>query len=229
MRGNNADAIALNPADWGSPPLAREQLKLTVSNDPSKGITPACAGTTSQHSGSRSSRRDHPRLRGNNIAKTLGVSYSSGSPPLAREQHNSSNPLFSAPRITPACAGTTHRDIRPSGTSWDHPRLRGNNYLRAKLEVTQGGSPPLAREQRLRGLVQLPERGITPACAGTTSSCPVSDTDWRDHPRLRGNHRQSRTGGGAERGSPPLAREQPEICSELRAFPGITPACAGTT
>ena len=111
-------------------------------------------------------------------------------------------------RITPACAGTTTFLQISDEAVGDHPRLRGNNRNAEGISDRMLGSPPLAREQRVRIVKRIKSFGITPACAGTTNR------PWRcwyrswDHPRLRGNNTQTCRPPPATRGSPPLAREQ---------------------
>ena len=152
----------------GSPPLAREQLaELRTIRDNNR-ITPACAGTTGRPVRAGLLRRDHPRLRGNNVHPKVTVLSHSGSPPLAREQL-----LFGinddiGTGITPACAGTTDDNGQSLPEPQDHPRLRGNNMMEKIRYLSSLGSPPLAREQPFgRKGIMRPER-ITPACAGTT-------------------------------------------------------------
>ena len=99
-------------------------------------------------------------------------------------------------------------------------------------------------------LVQLvEERGIIPACAGSTLSCWQSMTIARDHPRMCGEHGTwylagaNQTGSSPHvrgalshpRGSPPRPGDHPRMCGEHRSFSwlrllaGIIPACAGST
>ena len=75
----------------------------------------------------------------------------------------------------------------------------------------------------------LKEQGITPAYAGNTCKNGVRLFKRRDHPRLRGEYYKRASGGGAGKGSPPLARgirvQHVNQSARLR----ITPAYTGNT
>ena len=74
------------------------------------GITPACAGKTFQFQGGHFPQKDHPRLRGENWAKTPLALLVHGSPPLARGKPTGQRKAAWWSRITPACAGKTLKD-----------------------------------------------------------------------------------------------------------------------
>ena len=168
MRGNNYICLFPSFFSLGSPPLAREQLKIKMFKGYQSRITPACAGTTTSAPAGHRVPGDHPRLRGNNpMTLKRGVEIR-GSPPLAREQPYWPERIASWIRITPACAGTTKWVTNQFDYPKDHPRLRGNNSRRATGKTQGIGSPPLAREQPADATVSTIETGITPACAGTT-------------------------------------------------------------
>ena len=127
-------------------------------------------------------------MRGNNLSYSAALFFRSGSPPLAREQ-----PLYGIEKrccqgITPACAGTTYRDIYAAAYRQDHPRLRGNNAAKMASDFDTAGSPPLAREQQRRRSAMTVFFRITPACAGTTMPSKLYTPHKQDHTRLRGNN-----------------------------------------
>ena len=131
--------------------------------------------------------------------------------------------------ITPARAGTTFLFPPCCTVAWDHPRSRGNNSAALRLTEANRGSPPLAREQ-LTCIIRLRNNGgITPARAGTTAFWFFCWRGFQDHPRSRGNNQRPILKLGRIRGSPPLAREQPQLIIVTIAIPRITPARAGTT
>ena len=132
-------------------------------------------------------------------------------------------------RITPARAGTTSLVVTFACMNRDHPRSRGNNFPISCLICLCRGSPPLAREQLLPLRPRFRHWRITPARAGTTEYHPVKVLPTRDHPRSRGNNQSATLTGISKSGSPPLAREQPELSARYPALTGITPARAGTT
>ena len=89
------------------------------------GVTPTCAGTAISLEHREILAKDHPRLRGYYIYKSINLKHYIGSPPLARVLRVmiSVNCFFF--RITPACAGTTDITRCLSISMEDHPRLRG--------------------------------------------------------------------------------------------------------
>ena len=129
-----------------------------------------------------------------------------GSPPLARGK-----PIFSLSippnvRITPACAGKTSMPRRDDDGKWDHPRLRGENFINGILLPVASGSPPLARGKPLSCNTCGRSRRITPACAGKTIPDIVFNPTSQDHPRLRGENAVVPIEIADRVGSPPLAR-----------------------
>ena len=168
LRGNNLFENFCHFLLSGSPPLAREQQGVVYGYYNQRRITPACAGTTDRGKSAECPNWDHPRLRGNNPARSMLAQRPMGSPPLAREQPWRKRLPRRRTRITPACAGTTRARINFDFRLQDHPRLRGNNLQSLTIFGAIPGSPPLAREQLHAPIVDEGRLGITPACAGTT-------------------------------------------------------------
>ena len=119
--GDGRDALA------GSPPLTRGPRVPPDKAPRAMGITPAYAGTTKASEMMSDDTQDHPRLRGDHEGTGQGTQSSPGSPPLTRGPRISRNRRWRCPRITPAYAGTTHRDCVDVGAAEDHPRLRGDH------------------------------------------------------------------------------------------------------
>ena len=69
---------------------------------------------------------------------------------------------------------------------------------------------------------------ITPACAGTSTSETLHGTNYRDHPRMRGDKGALAKKFDATVGSPPHARGQVQQADRAADLYRITPACAGT-
>ena len=111
----------------------------------------------------------------------------------------------------------------------DHPRLRGEYHPLYGDTLLLGGSPPLARGIHFCCDSLTSCNGITPACAGNTSRRPRMESDYRDHPRLRGEYQHERSRPDPSIGSPPLARGIPNPDPEWMKHYRITPACAGNT
>ena len=168
LRGEHDDGLHRPRLHGGSPPPARGALADVVTDQLVLGITPACAGSTSQRHRRPLSIRDHPRLRG--------------------EHPKSATCYLSRDWITPACAGSTRSNERPTACSWDHPRLRGEHCGCAVGSSDVPGSPPPARGAPTTAPTQEATLWITPACAGSTLEVCNALGDLLDHPRLRGEH-----------------------------------------
>ena len=145
-------------------------------------------------------------MRGDHDYEYMDGDIVTGSPPLARGPlaKRPNNPPYNG--ITPACAGTTSRSVRNTRRHRDHPRLRGDHDEYLSAVAWDWGSPPLARGPHSIGRHGVAVRGITPACAGTTTENLVPVFDAGDHPRLRGDHTNPLFYPKHPRGSPPLAR-----------------------
>ena len=91
------------------------------------------------------------------------------------------------------------------------------------------GSPPHARGILCRCRGCLDRFGITPACAGNTSSNYPLRGLLRDHPRMRGEYLNHNAHNCHIKGSPPHARGIPAEIQPPERMTGITPACAGNT
>ena len=170
----------------GSPPLARGTDSGHHRREQRPGITPACAGNRNMPGAKSPWRKDHPRLRGEQLSRDLSVPQSRGSPPLARGTVRSYASTVRDTGITPACAGNRTVAGWRTITRRDHPRLRGEQLFFFGIRQLLGGSPPLARgtAHRARGLIFA--KRITPACAGNRKRCFSQMHLTGDHPRLRG-------------------------------------------
>ena len=152
-----------------------------------------------------------------------------GLPPRARgrPRGHEREPVLDG--TTPACAGKTPRTGRRSGRPWDYPRVRGEDYTRAREDQADYGLPPRARGRQRRVEGYGGGQGTTPACAGKTARPRGGRRRIRDYPRVRGEDPAVKLLAVQPMGLPPRARGR----RRGRKFParanGTTPACAGKT
>ena len=116
----------------GSPPRVREKLNCLSAFIIDIRITPACAGKTKSFILFLKEAKDHPRVCGKNLVKTLLLSWIQGSPPRVREKLDKECDVKGTTRITPACAGKTIVGLINCPTHKDHPRVCGKNTKRSQ-------------------------------------------------------------------------------------------------
>ena len=193
------------------------------------GSSPHVRGALIRFSTKNIGRRDHPRMCGEH-PKTAEISLVvSGSSPHVRGARHFG--VCGKPRvgIIPACAGSTCRASSPRRCARDHPRMCGEHRaIHDHLSVNEGSSPHVrgAHLQQHRTVV---DRGIIPACAGST--CPLSDciAPQGDHPRMCGEHMSCRLYCQRRWGSSPHVRGARGGGMASVGRSGIIPACAGST
>ena len=250
LRGGNSGRSKRSRPGVGSSPLARGKLTGLLSHHRPQGIIPACAGETDHcHPGSSPSR-DHPRLRGGNLAYQWGTSsggriipacagetrWSVRRAPWPRDHPRlRGGNVGRAPhrrrrgRIIPACAGETCGGCSRSPGGRDHPRLRGGNYTMEQSRFLLWGSSPLARGKQHPGRPDGRRQRIIPACAGETATHGDDLCLSADHPRLRGGNPKTGVSTYADGGSSPLARGKLRCHRPGGRHSWIIPACAGET
>ena len=98
-----------------------------------------------------------------------------GSPPHARGKGDASLVICGMTRITPACAGKSKPAACRNEIAQDHPRMRGEKRWRGDCDGAGEGSPPHARGKVPLVLWIDATLGITPACAGKSTSLPCRE------------------------------------------------------
>ena len=176
---------------------------------PAAGLTPACAGTSTKTSTSCQTARAHPRVRGDVAPLEITQLAGRGSPPRARGRQLVGAGALRDHGLTPACAGTSRTAPPAANFGRAHPRVRGDVDFCDGCGFGDEGSPPRARGRLGRDRVADRAAGLTPACAGTSTS---------PDPRMVG-----------KRGSPPRARGRQVGANPPFDGFGLTPACAGTS
>ena len=220
---------ALPPRVMGSSPHTRGARRRNRRPDRGCRIIPAYAGSTSRRSPARSSRRDHPRIRGEHTELVSAHISVGGSSPHTRGARSSPTSHRSDGRIIPAYAGSTGDMAAQAAVPGDHPRIRGEHQCAGIRLGERSGSSPHTRgaPRRVHGVAVGP--GIIPAYAGSTPRCTKGRSSKRDHPRIRGEHIKGLWDGIKSGGSSPHTRgARPRILGFLFRK-RIIPAYAGST
>ena len=168
-------------------------------------------------------------MRGDDSGIPSPSSSIAGSPPRARGRRGRGGRRSATHGLTPACAGTTVKQPFRSTFQEAHPRVRGDDAAKGMESLTLEGSPPRARGRLTARKLDEIRRGLTPACAGTTTAQLVAAGVPRAHPRVRGDDRRRPGLQALGQGSPPRARGRRGDRAGPGRRPGLTPACAGTT
>ena len=131
--------------------------------------------------------------------------------------------------IIPAYAGSTSSNTASCRRARDHPRIRGEHYLRRHKGEKHAGSSPHTRGARPVG--QRPRRDprIIPAYAGSTRRPESATGCVPDHPRIRGEHVFREIWLCLQSGSSPHTRGAHSEAPGRGETPGIIPAYAGST
>ena len=167
MRGEQMLSDSVPTSVPGSSPHARGTDRLPCTGRRACRIIPACAGNRCWNAQIRYVRRDHPRMRGEQV-RYYGFPYPSpGSSPHARGTAGAHARVYGVVGIIPACAGnSTASKARRFPTTGSSPHARGT-------------------AERLHGTEF--RDGIIPACAGNRGQLP-SKCQWEcgSSPHARG-------------------------------------------
>ena len=174
------------------------------------GITPACAGKTLFVGIKIKSRRDHPRVCGENPSFFRLPSCIPGSPPRVRGKRVCAGIRCRASGITPACAGKTTLGNKRIAVAGDHPRVCGENTTSPFMIASVVGSPPRVRGKHTLNGKRMLCTGITPACAGKTPEVFAHSSQRGDHPRVCGENNIYLLCPLSYKGSPPRVRGKPK-------------------
>ncbi len=131
-------------------------------------------------------------------------------------------------RITPAGAGTCALCRSKLCFLEDHPRGCGDMVDSFASAWSSNGSPPRVRGHAVPECCRKRCPGITPAGAGTWYQAVSDIRRKKDHPRGCGDMSGAALRFSVSAGSPPRVRGHVACTDMAVAFPGITPAGAGT-
>ena len=170
----------------GSSPRVRGAAVWAYTVSGISGIIPACAGSSTSSSSDKNSRRDHPRVCGEQHRTTVCIRHTQGSSPRVRGAGHGSE-RYERPRgIIPACAGSRAIPLSAMRCGRDHPRVCGE-----QLSAVLSGSKLLGSSPRVRGAGRHLQAlgfhpGIIPACAGSRRYVLFNLCSPWDHPRVCG-------------------------------------------
>ena len=108
VRGENVVDNTKAEKEAGTSPRARGKLMCFSSHFRDRGNIPACAGKTRKTLPGRTTKREHPRVRGENIKAYSRYFWLRGTSPRARGKHYLNGDCPPGKRNIPACAGKTH-------------------------------------------------------------------------------------------------------------------------
>ena len=144
-RGEYKAVRIAGPNPSGSSPLSRGIHAGRRRASAAAGIIPALAGNTKAGPRCGGTPRDHPRSRGEYPDFLKEEKTVTGSSPLSRGIPAEGIRAAIAERIIPALAGNTANSLTVSTPPADHPRSRGEYWLRPCWTRWKGGSSPLSR------------------------------------------------------------------------------------
>ena len=149
---------------------------------------------------------DHPHIRGEHDKVIITVYTSMGSPPHTRGTYITVLSPCDGARITPAYAGNINFIFNNIEIIRDHPRIRGEHRRVFSYPMMVVGSPPHTRGTSPNATNTSLKTGITPAYAGNITTGSSHHNPVRDHPRIRGEHKQMERNVKEVLGSPPHTR-----------------------
>ena len=110
-----------------------------------------------------------------------------------------------------------------------HPRMRGEHTVAFVGALTCPGSSPHARGAHPAFRSAGSDRGLIPACAGSTVTSSRGDGAQAAHPRMRGEHSIPGSDLQTSLGSSPHARGARRGGGIVGVLRRLIPACAGST
>ena len=227
MCGEQNDRNRLTDPNHGSSPRVRGTVHRRLPLRLRGRIIPACAGNRIDPVFDAFDTADHPRVCGEQDAVLLVEERDAGSSPRVRGTVTVNMLLACLVRIIPACAGNSTAQVRTSQVRADHPRVCGEQEIKAHITEAPNGSSP-----RVRGTVAIfgdvaRETRIIPACAGNRGRTNSETLSQTDHPRVCGEQASGRLKAWNGIGSSPRVRGTELQDAIVTRYGRIIPACAG--
>ena len=218
-----------NAHAWGSSPRGRGKPGCWQLHKQYRGLIPAWAGKTPRRSPPRTQRRAHPRVGGENFAKSLPAFCPMGSSPRGRGKPCRLPAAFSIRRLIPAWAGKTRLSLPRTRPRKAHPRVGGENDVSIVHADCDAGSSPRGRGKHRRYPRMPRVDGLIPAWAGKTCSARSVEVNASAHPRVGGENSDWETIDGRAGGSSPRGRGKRTHCAREVPSLRLIPAWAGKT
>ena len=211
------------------PACAGNRLRIGCGRVPESGSSPRVRGTGCERASCPPCSTVHPRVCGEQPARSGELSHGSGSSPRVR---GTAVPLpyrLDPVRFIPACAG--NRPCAPGAwpTMPVHPRVCGEQQSTTLLGWLSGGSSPRVRGTVIGLVEQLAEIRFIPACAGNSTSVCRSLLVPPVHPRVCGEQTCSGTNSRFASGSSPRVRGTGIEAHPRESLGRFIPACAGNS
>ena len=228
VRGEQEAAMTELHGNPGPSPRARGAAALRARHPRRGGTIPACAGSSDSSRRKPNWCRDHPRVRGEQLANGLAEEAERGPSPRARgaEAHPAHEAAHTG--TIPACAGSSWRTYSRRLRRRDHPRVRGEQGLVIGVRGRGTGPSPRARGAARSARARRCCGRTIPACAGSSAAGAGRHHRPRDHPRVRGEQPRVSVRPGHAAGPSPRARGAEGRGLFRRGGIGTIPACAGS-
>ena len=171
----------------------------------------------------------HPRVGGENQLSDTCIIVGMGSSPRGRGKLARSELRRDLFRLIPAWAGKTGGWCGPRWSGRAHPRVGGENQVRAGRDGRLSGSSPRGRGKRRSRCCRCRCRRLIPAWAGKTLSPLYFSMIWRAHPRVGGENFVFPRQPWPVVGSSPRGRGKRYASWSRRETARLIPAWAGKT
>ena len=191
--GEHAPAVGFPVSTTGSSPRVRGTRPIQHKGSGSCRFITACAGNTSAGGNAADLVTVHPRVCGEHRSQPRDRRSGRGSSPRVRGTQKSSCTRSPRCRFIPACAGNTNAAGFVCHFIPVHPRVCGEHVVLIVPALPTVGSSPRVRGTLVRLGRQSPFSRFIPACAGNTADCTATGSVIPVHPRVCGEHLDTRT------------------------------------
>ena len=207
--GENAGPIDAKSSARGSSPRGRGKRRRPRHRAHPRGLIPAWAGKTLSAPKPSTACAAHPRVGGENAPPSMAIRLGWGSSPRGRGKPWGPSSPAQQPRLIPAWAGKTPGYSPGKDIYQAHPRVGGENTVRRRRPIHEGGSSPRGRGKLGDAGADGVERGLIPAWAGKTRTAACRSCPWWAHPRVGGENAPNRVPSSWYSGSSPRGRGKP--------------------